>query len=72
MPSNKKRTKAQDLPKKTEQELTPEQAKRVQGGCQNNLSPSAQNVALGDGSVRTANTSDGTSNTILLPAVQKR
>ncbi len=63
MPTNKKRTEAQDLPK-TKQELTAEEAKQVQGGCQNNLSPSAQKVA--DGSVRIANISDGTSNTLLI------
>ncbi len=65
MPTRKKRTKAQDLPK-TKQELTPEQAKRVQGSHSGGA-----NVLLGDGSVRFANITDGTSNT-LLNAVQKK
>ena len=71
MPKTKKRTNVKDLPK-TKQKLTPEQAKRVKGGaCTNNLRHSGGiNVALADGSVRNANITDGTSNT-LLNAVKK-
>lgn len=59
MPKTKKRTNVKNL-RKTKQELTPDQAKRVKGGL------------IGDGSVRfiessigTAKITDGTSNTLL-------
>jgi len=61
MPTKKKRTKANDLPK-TKQELTPKQAKRVKGGS---VHTGGVNVLLGDGSVRFADIKDGTSNTLL-------
>ena len=67
MPKTKKRTNVKNL-SKTKQELTPGQARRVKGGVAH---PSGINVALADGSVRVANISDGTSNT-LLPAIQKK
>jgi hypothetical protein len=71
MPKTKSRTNVKDLPK-TAQELTPDQAKRVKGGLADNVSLAQQKVALGDGSVRVANIADGTSNTLLLPAIQKK
>lgn len=65
MPKTKKRTNAKNLPK-TKQELTPEQAKRVQGSHSGGV-----NALMSDGSVKFANITDGTSNT-LLNAVQKK
>ena len=44
----------------TRQNLTAEQAKRVQGG----LTPGGIQVAMGDGSVRLVDILDGTSNTL--------
>jgi prepilin-type processing-associated H-X9-DG protein len=65
MPKTSKRANVKNL--KTVQELTPKQAKRVKGGSTPH--PGGINVAMGDGSVR--NIADGTSNTLLLPAVKK-
>ncbi len=62
MPKTKKRTNVKDL-RKTKQELTPDQAKRVKGGTLPHSG--GVNVLLGDGSVRLANITDGTSNTLL-------
>ncbi len=60
MPKTKKRTNVKNL-RKTKQELTPDQAKRVKGG----LVGDGSVRFVGDGSVRFANITDGTSNTLL-------
>lgn len=61
MPKAKQRTDVKNL-SKTAKNLTPAQAKRVKGGL---AQPGGVNVLLGDGSVRLAEISDGTSNTLL-------
>jgi len=61
MPKTNKRTNVKNL-SKTAKNLTPEQAKRVKGGL---VSPGGVQVAMGDGSVRLADITDGTSNTLL-------
>ena len=62
MPKAKKRTNVKSL-SKTSKNLTPEQAKRVKGGL--TAYPGGIQVAMGDGSVRLTNITDGTSNTLL-------
>ena len=61
MPKAKKRTNVKSL-SKTAKNLTPAQARKVKGGI---ISPSGVQVVMADGSVRVADITDGTSNTLL-------